>query len=262
MGVEYGLRFSGAGAKNLTSALWSVASSQEKTKGKTRLASLLKSGKELKVFNVTERELSTFAKEAKRYGVLYAIIKGVGDNPDKKVDVMVKAEDAAKINRIVERLEYGTFDETDVVVESERELQTKAGKPQADKGATQNDAGVLLGELLGEQAPVEGAPRKNPTRAQTESPRQSAPTSKKDGRPRGKAGAEEGAPARHSTRDGSGFEDERDRPSVKEQIDEKKAERAQESKDPAQTPKNRQTRHKAPAQSRRKSPKTPKEKGR
>lgn len=44
-------------------------------KGKARLDSLLKSGKELKVFAIRHEDLKKFCEEAKRYGVLYSVLK-------------------------------------------------------------------------------------------------------------------------------------------------------------------------------------------
>jgi len=263
-GVEYALRFSGAGAKNLASALWSVASTQQKTKGKARLESLLKSGKELKVFNVKEGELAVFAKEARRYGVLYAVIKGVKDDPNALVDIMVKAEDAAKINRIVERLEYGRFDETEVVVEAEREVAAK-GMGEANKSEAQKDANELLDEMLGDAPTQEGAPGKNPTKAKTESPAPSEPSSKRDGHRQGRATAEPNADrrepesARSKTKEGRGFDDGRERRSVKEQIAEKRERRAESPRQPAS---QQQTRHQDHQQSIPKRPRNKTEKGR
>jgi len=105
-GTEYSLRIAGAGAKNLFAALYAMAKGHHKSKGKTRLKSLLDAGKELKVLQLDAGDLATFAKEAKRYGLLYTIIKADEVKPEDKVDVMVKAEDAAKISRILDRLGY------------------------------------------------------------------------------------------------------------------------------------------------------------
>jgi len=241
-GAEYALRLTGAGSKNLAGALWSVASTKQKTKGKARLATLLKSGKELKVFNIKEAELSIFAKEAKRYGVLYAIIKGAGDNPESMADVMVRAEDAAKINRIIEKLEFGRFDETDVVVEAQRDIATKA---ENEKGGTQKGASKLLDELLGEEPTEEGAPPQNPTKAKTKSPYQSEPSSKRDARQPEAASA-----------------DGHERRSVRAQIEEKRTARDERRQTPNQPTKPDQTRHQALPRSKRRSPKPKTEKGR
>jgi hypothetical protein len=266
MGVEYALRFSGAGAKNLASAVWSVATTQQKTKGKARLESLLKSGKELKVFGITEAELKDFAKEAKRYGVLYAVIKGVGDNPGNHVDIMVKAEDAAKINRIVEKLEFGRFDETQVVVEAQRELGASAqatardgDKDAAERGDAQGDANALLDELLGQRQPHEGSSPKNPTEARAGVPSPSEPSSRADGNQRTEAPTERQARQQEKLGKLHGLwremgiigGDGSERPSVRQRIEDKRRERSERRQDAAQPQKPSQTRHQAPKPTRR-----------
>jgi hypothetical protein len=271
-GVEYALRLSGAGTARLTAALWSVATTQQKSKGKARLASLLKSGKELKVFNIAQAELATFTKEAKRYGVLYAVIKGTKDNPDELVDIMVKAEDAAKINRIVERLEYGKFDESEVVVEAERDLAERDdGKEAADKGTQTKDTDELLKEILGGEG-KEDSTLTNPTAAKTESPDLSEPSSDEDGHQQDRSIADKGADEPEAdalpdkqgskTREGKGFSDERERPSVKQKIEEKRQERSEWSKSPDQPAKPGQTKHQTPQANKRRGSKANPEKGR
>lgn len=54
---------------------------------------MLKSGKELKVFTISEEHLKQFATEAKRYGVVYCALRGKEKSADGMVDVMVRAED-------------------------------------------------------------------------------------------------------------------------------------------------------------------------
>lgn len=70
---------------------------------------MLKSGKELKVFAVHHSDLKKFCEEAKRYGVLYSVLKE-RNNTDGICDIMVRAEDAAKISRIVDKYELATID--------------------------------------------------------------------------------------------------------------------------------------------------------
>jgi hypothetical protein len=50
-------KISGEGAKNLATFLYAVLRDQKKTRGKTRLESLLRSGKELDVFAVGTKQL-------------------------------------------------------------------------------------------------------------------------------------------------------------------------------------------------------------
>ena len=70
-GVEVAAKITGTGAKELAVLLYAILKDQKKTAGKTRLTNMLKSGKELKVFTISEEHLKCFAQEAKRYGVVY-----------------------------------------------------------------------------------------------------------------------------------------------------------------------------------------------
>ena len=54
-------------------------------------------------------DLLKFSKEAKRYGILYCALRDKNDK-DGMSDIMVRAEDAGKINRIVERFSLATVD--------------------------------------------------------------------------------------------------------------------------------------------------------
>ena len=108
-GVEVAAKISGKAAERLAVLLYAVLKDQKKTRGKTRLTSMLRSGKELKVFSVSDNELEKFCREAKKYGVLYCVLKDKTDT-DGHTDVFVRAEDASKINRIFERFGIATTD--------------------------------------------------------------------------------------------------------------------------------------------------------
>lgn len=108
-GVEVAAKITGTGAKELAVLLYAILKDQKKTAGKTRLTNMLKSGKELRVFAVKTTDLEKFCKEAKKYGVLYCVLKDK-DSKDGLTDIMVRAEDASKINRIFERFQLATVD--------------------------------------------------------------------------------------------------------------------------------------------------------
>ena len=102
---------------------------------------MLKSGKELKVFTISEEHLKRFAQEAKRYGVVYCALRGKERSADGMVDVMVRAEDASKINRIVERFKLATVDTASIKHDIEKTRQEKESAPAApEKAAPQKDA--------------------------------------------------------------------------------------------------------------------------
>ena len=73
-GFEVAAKITGAGAKNIAILLYSILKEEKKTKGKARLTSMLRSGKELKVFTVKSDDLKKFTQEAKKYGVLYCVL--------------------------------------------------------------------------------------------------------------------------------------------------------------------------------------------
>ena len=52
-----------------------------------------------------ERDKRTFHKLAKDYGITYVMVKN-SKTQDGRVEVIAKAEDAGRINRIIERLGY------------------------------------------------------------------------------------------------------------------------------------------------------------
>lgn len=146
-GVEMAAKITGAGAKELAALLYAVMKDQKKTKGKMRLANMLRSGKELKVFAVKDAELARFCKEAKKYGVLYCVLKD-RDATDGITDIMVRAEDASKINRIFERFELSTLDVGEIKSELEKVVakasdiappaESANSVPNKEEGQTQN----------------------------------------------------------------------------------------------------------------------------
>lgn len=103
------MKAGGVAAKSLAVTLYAILTDKKKVKGKTRLQTMLKSGKELKVFAIRHEDLKVFCEEAKRYGVLYSVLKEK-NNTDGICDIMVRAEDASKISRIVDKFELATID--------------------------------------------------------------------------------------------------------------------------------------------------------
>ena len=121
-GVEAAAKLSGSAAKQLAIMLYAILRDQKKTKGKIRLTNMLRSGKELKVFAVKDIDLEKFCVEAKKYGVLYCVLKDKNAS-DGITDIMVRAEDAAKVNRIFTRFGLATVDMAAVKTEIIREQE-------------------------------------------------------------------------------------------------------------------------------------------
>jgi len=125
--AELSLKIGGKTLDSLSVFLYNVISEQKKVKGKTNLKSFLKSEEELKIFAIQRKDLQSFYKEAKKYGVLYHVImKEKGD--DGICDIMIKAKDADKVARIANRLEIGTLDTKTINSMIEKE-QANGDKP-------------------------------------------------------------------------------------------------------------------------------------
>ena len=252
--------------------LYAILREQKKTAGKARLTNMLRSGKELKVFAVKDSDLQLFCREAKKYGILYCVLKD-RDATDGLTDIMARAEDASKINRIIERFGLATVDMAQVKQEIEQSRaerrenspEAPAVEPVAEVGSpqepmTEQEVDGLLDAMLapasetGQAVPERTDPDRdldeflkaarsasptreedrtgNPTEGRTEKSRPSAPTSK----------------PRETTAPGIPDPLERPRPSVRQALKEIKAEQKQRAEDKARENAGRQKplQHKAP----------------
>lgn len=162
-GLEVAVKLSGSGAKNVAAIMIAMLKDQKQTKGKTRLTNMLKSGKELKVFTVKEEDLRKFTEEAKRYGVLFCALKSKGKSIDGMVDIMVRAEDASKINRIVDRFNLATVDTASIKSEIQKSKDSK------DKGVVIKSVEErLVDDILSKPISREENDMSNPQVAKTE----------------------------------------------------------------------------------------------
>ena len=188
---EAALKITGAGAKHIAAALYVILKDKKKTKGKTRLETLVRSCKPLTVFSVKNSDLKDFVKEAKRYGILYCAVRSKKGFKDGMTDIIVKEEDAARINRIVERLQLASVGDTAKIktkIERSKSEKTESLKthtvPEKDM-PEKSEEDKLMEELLGEPIQKEGKKQENPSLAKTESPHRSEPTLKKENNYRG-----------------------------------------------------------------------------
>ena len=118
---------------------------------------MIRSGKELKVFSVQNKDLEKFAREAKRYGVLYCVLKDKGDRSSTgAADIIARAEDAAKIQRIVDRFGLSKVDRGSAVSEIRDDRKKQSGRSTAED---------LIEEVLKEQGSEKQS--QNPGRAET-----------------------------------------------------------------------------------------------
>ena len=155
-GVEVAAKLSGSAAKQLAIMIYAILKDQKKTKGKIRLTNMLRSGKELKVFAVKDGDLQKFCEEAKKYGVLYCVLKDKNAT-DGITDIMVRAEDAAKVNRIFTRFGLATVDlaslKTELVKEqnkarTEEDADVRSGSDKSSDHFWEDMAAMLLKALI------------------------------------------------------------------------------------------------------------------
>ncbi len=243
-GFEVAAKLSGSAAKEVALLLISVLKQEHKTKGKTRLSNMIKSGKELKVFSIPQKDLKKFVQKAKRYGVLYNVLRDRNSNGDNApVDIIVRAEDASKIQRIVDRFELGKVDKASIVSEAEKDIadrkEAEIERPVKTKGQ------FAVEEAMGKPN-KETHSHSNPTAAKT------------DKNPPSRRSSD-----RKLTRSDKGKAKQADKPSVREELERYKAqikkskgaerkitEPTAEKKPPS---KNGQTEHKQPGPKKKKS---------
>ena len=194
-GIEVAAKISGKAAERLAVLILAIWRDQKKTKGKTRLANMLRNGKELKVFGVMDSELQLFCEEAKKYGVLYCVLKD-RNAKDGFTDILVQGADAGKVNRIFERFSLSSMDVGTIQPDIQREFPSEELPVPERTEPIQDKVEEFLDGVVREQ-PNPTAERnhtENPTSGRTTKSHRSEPSyTRRDG-------PGEGAPERPSVR--------------------------------------------------------------
>ena len=102
-GTEVALKLTGEAAKNFAVFAAAVLRDQKKMHGKTNLTRLLRENKPLRFFEVPESRMKEFAREANVRGLLYVPVRD-RSKAAGKIEFAVWAEDAAKVNRVLEKM--------------------------------------------------------------------------------------------------------------------------------------------------------------
>lgn len=82
-GVEVAGKLSMDGAERLVKLILSALKDTKRTKGRASLNTMLKSRQPIKVFEIKDKELKKFCQEAKKYGVMYHVLKDRDKNDGK-----------------------------------------------------------------------------------------------------------------------------------------------------------------------------------
>lgn len=164
-GIGFTLRIAGEGSKNLIAFLIAMSKDNRQTKGKARLNNMIKTGKELKIFTIKAENLKKFSQEAKRYGILYCVLADKkNEKIDGVVDIMVRQEDASKVNRIAERFNFEKV--TTATIKQEPE-ENNVVKETQEKSKDEQMADELLAEPI-ELEEIENSNENSPSNTKSE----------------------------------------------------------------------------------------------
>lgn len=159
-GIKVAAQLSGEGIKNVAVILYSVLNDKKKTRGKTTLKNMLKNHANLKIFTLNNQDLKKFQEEAKRYGVLYsALIDRM--NPKGPKDIFIRAEDAPKVNRIVEKFNLAAVDTAEIKSKIEKDRIPK------ERDSINSELDNLVEEILSKPLQKEEHEEINPSMRQT-----------------------------------------------------------------------------------------------
>ena len=153
-GFEVLAKLTGSGAKNVAAMIYTIMKDKKQTKGKTKLNNMLRAGKPLKIFTIKQEDLKTFSKESKNYGISYcALVDKSHHDLDGMVDIMVKEEDASRINRIVERFKLTTIDTAKVETVVTKSIEDREAQ-RKEKGVQEKSKEEQLQDILA-QKPIQ-----------------------------------------------------------------------------------------------------------
>lgn len=174
-GVEVAGKMSMDGAERLVKLIFASFKDTKRTKGRASLNTMLKSNKPIKVFEIKDRDLKKFCQEAKKYGVMYHVLKD-RDKNDGKCDIMVRSEDSSKVNRIFQRFNLGINNKAVIragLDKSKGEIKQPKEKQKPEKSAEDK----FIDELFAKPQQTEKSYIENPSMARTEKSRASEPSS-------------------------------------------------------------------------------------
>jgi hypothetical protein len=183
---EYFLKLSGKSADLIFKLLAKALKDNKQTKGKARLETMLKTDKELKVFQIPGDKVKQFTAESKRYGVLFCALEDNSSN-DNLVDILVRSQDAAKIDRIFERIEFASANIASVESSVRKDLEQKKAPLKEDPSSLETTK--TMEKLFPNYK--EKTEMQNPEQAQTEKSPPSEPFSKNSNQEYNKSGADE-----------------------------------------------------------------------
>ena len=233
--------------------VYAVLSDQKKTRGKTRMVRMLKEQRPFKFFRLPAELMKEFAKEAKGYGLLYVPIRN--KKKPERVEVVVFADDAAKVQRICDNLglDYVKAQAGEMMIGQEDEPAAPAAPNLSQSQTVQMENGTVSFEVGGfeDDFSIGGAAAQENGAENFTPSREKEPEQKKN--PSGLS-----SPSKNSLPGSEGPErTPEQKPSVRKELQEIKQEQAEKPADKA-----KQQEHQPPAAGRSRNKKRKRAKGR
>lgn len=154
-GTEFVVRITGSLIKETLTMLYAISKDNKQNSiGKTNLANMLKNCKDIRIFTVQRKDLNKFVEEAKNYGIYYCTLMDKTDKSDEAiVDIMVRGDDAPRVNRIVQRFDLSITDTAKLRTESvkekdEDEVDRIENETQEEKSLVVDDD--KMADIMGE----------------------------------------------------------------------------------------------------------------
>ena len=140
---ETAAKLAGLGAKNLAVLLTLYLREEHPLKGETNLKKLLKEGKEIRVFCLDKDNLAEFKQHAKDYGIVYSALKQKNDESNI-IDILIKAEDTPRVNRILEKMNYplpGEDEKTGEKIKADEQAKKSVSAARSEKASSEPSIG-------------------------------------------------------------------------------------------------------------------------
>ena len=167
MGVEVSVKIAGHATKHLIAYLLALKNGDKKVSGNTSVAKIVNQSKNIRIFSIKDEDLSKFKTLAKKYGMLYSVIRDMNLGDGKK-DVMVKGEDASKLQRVFDIMGYGDVErdnEDPNISNDDKKKQASEQEPESQKSKQEkriDDAMSPGNRFYNQPDPVNGLDGKDP----------------------------------------------------------------------------------------------------
>ena len=176
-GTEVAVRLAGSGVKSLAELLVAWSRQEMKTYGKTSMTRLLKTGDELQVISMDEKEYRQF-KELARGKVLYAPFVNAKTD-DGKIDVVISSKSIPLVSFILKKIGYGE------VAQAAEEPSKKNRAPSRT-----NSSGPTTRSMADAGGPLRDSPRHESVVVRLEENRRFLEQRARPGRERARSGRE------------------------------------------------------------------------